>query len=76
MSDYLCQRSKTLGHILEVLRGSTIAEEGGDDARSKFWATYKKVSKEYDDDFLDRATDDMTIILTFVCLLRCLLMQF
>ncbi|KAJ8581347.1 hypothetical protein M405DRAFT_721699, partial [Rhizopogon salebrosus TDB-379] len=32
---------------------------------SKFWATYKKVSNEYDDDFLDRANDDMGIILTF-----------
>jgi len=29
---------------------------------------YKKVSNEYDGDFLDRATDDMAVILTFVCL--------
>jgi len=70
------QRSKTLGHILEVLKGSTIAEVGSGDVQSKFWATYKKVSKGYDDDFLDRATDDMSIILTFVCLLRRLLVQF
>ncbi|KAJ8590081.1 hypothetical protein M405DRAFT_711786, partial [Rhizopogon salebrosus TDB-379] len=28
-------------------------------------ATYKKVSNEYDDDFLERANDDMAIILTF-----------
>ncbi|KAG1724643.1 uncharacterized protein EDB91DRAFT_1022469, partial [Suillus paluster] len=32
---------------------------------SKFWATYKKVSNEYDDDFLERANGDMGIILTF-----------
>ncbi|KAG1852369.1 hypothetical protein C8R48DRAFT_611779, partial [Suillus tomentosus] len=35
------------------------------DDDSKFWATYKKVSTEYDDDFLERANDDMGIILTF-----------
>ncbi|KAG2103375.1 uncharacterized protein F5147DRAFT_543203, partial [Suillus discolor] len=35
------------------------------DDNSRFWATYKKVSTEYDDDFLRRANDDMTIILTF-----------
>ncbi|KAG0699433.1 hypothetical protein DFH29DRAFT_1081304 [Suillus ampliporus] len=57
--------SNTLEHILDVLRGSTIAEELGKDVNSKFWATYKKVSSEYDDDFLERANDDMGIILTF-----------
>ncbi|KAG1838923.1 hypothetical protein DFJ58DRAFT_813299, partial [Suillus subalutaceus] len=57
--------SDTLGHILDVLKGSTIAEERGKDDNSKFWATYKKVSTEYDDDFLGRANDDMGIILTF-----------
>ncbi|KAG2109032.1 uncharacterized protein F5147DRAFT_535561, partial [Suillus discolor] len=35
------------------------------DDNSKFWAAYKKVSTEYDDDFLERANDDMGIILTF-----------
>ncbi|KAG2130148.1 uncharacterized protein EDB93DRAFT_1061994, partial [Suillus bovinus] len=35
------------------------------DDTSKFWATYKKVSTEYDDDFLGQANDDMDIILTF-----------
>ncbi|KAJ8584824.1 hypothetical protein M405DRAFT_746350, partial [Rhizopogon salebrosus TDB-379] len=52
--------------IHDVLRGSTIAEERGKDVQSKFWATYKRVSNEYDDDFLERANDDMAIILTFV----------
>ncbi|KAG2362263.1 hypothetical protein BDR07DRAFT_1285069, partial [Suillus spraguei] len=28
-------------------------------------ATYKKVSTEYDDDFLGRANDEMSIVLTF-----------
>ncbi|KAG1764875.1 hypothetical protein EV702DRAFT_939841, partial [Suillus placidus] len=36
---------------------------------SKFWTTYKKVSDEYDDDFLERANDDMGVILTFAGLL-------
>ena len=58
--------SNTLKQILDVLRGSTIAEERGGNVQSKFWATYKKVSDEYDSDFLDRANDDMAIILTFV----------
>jgi hypothetical protein len=61
-----CQRSRTLEQILDVLRGSNIAEERGKDVESKFWASYKKVSNEYDDDFLERANDDMAIILTFV----------
>ncbi|KAJ8585608.1 hypothetical protein M405DRAFT_796607 [Rhizopogon salebrosus TDB-379] len=56
----------TLEQIHDVLRGSTIAEERGKDVQSKFWATYKRVSNEYDDDFLERANDDMAIILTFV----------
>ncbi|OAX32877.1 hypothetical protein K503DRAFT_570972, partial [Rhizopogon vinicolor AM-OR11-026] len=60
-----CQRSDTLGQILEVLQGSIIAEELGKDVESKFWATYKRVSNEHDDDFLERANDDMAIILIF-----------
>ncbi|KAG2105410.1 hypothetical protein BD769DRAFT_1334673, partial [Suillus cothurnatus] len=40
-----------------------------DTANSKFWATYKKVSDEYDNDFLERANDDMGVILTFAGLL-------
>jgi hypothetical protein len=60
------RRTNSLEQILDVLKGSTIAEERGKDDNSKFWATYKKVSTEYDDDFLGRANDDMGIILTFV----------
>jgi hypothetical protein len=62
----LYQRSNTLEQILDVLRGSTIAEELGKDVESKFWATYKKASNDHDGDFLERANDDMGIILTFV----------
>jgi len=58
--------SNTLKQILDVLRGSTIAEAHGGDAESKYWATYRKISDEFDDDFLDRANDDMAIILTSV----------
>ncbi|KAJ8588052.1 hypothetical protein M405DRAFT_740954, partial [Rhizopogon salebrosus TDB-379] len=61
----LCQESGTLEQILNVLRGSTIAEELGKGVESKFWATYKKISNEHDDDFLERSNDDMGIILTF-----------
>ncbi|OJA11725.1 hypothetical protein AZE42_11467 [Rhizopogon vesiculosus] len=57
--------SATLEQILDILRGSTIAEERGKDVESKFWATYKRVSIEYDDSFLERANDNMAIILTF-----------
>jgi len=68
--DSSCYRLNTLEQILDVLRGSSIAEERGGDVESKFWATYKKVSDEYDTDFLDRANDDMAIILIFVRLLQ------
>jgi len=68
--DSSCHRLDTLEQILDVLRGSSIAEERGGDVESKFWATYKKVSDEYDNDFLDRANDDMAIILIFVRLLQ------
>ena len=73
--DLSCERSNTLEQILDVLRGSTIAEERGGNVQSKFWATYKKVSDEYDNDFLDRANDDMAIILTFVRLLQHISLQ-
>ena len=67
LSNYsLSQRSKTLEQILVVLRGSSIAEECGETVESKFWATYKKVSNEYDKDFLERENSDMDIILIFV----------
>ncbi|KAG1772192.1 hypothetical protein EV702DRAFT_1201581 [Suillus placidus] len=49
--------------------GSTIAKERRKDDNSKIWATYQKVSTEYDDDdFLGRANDDIDIILTFAAL--------
>ncbi|OAX42653.1 hypothetical protein K503DRAFT_668742, partial [Rhizopogon vinicolor AM-OR11-026] len=35
------------------------------DIRSRFWATYSKVSKEYDDEFLERSNSDMDIVLIF-----------
>lgn len=61
------QRSKPPEQIYDLRRESTIAEEHAKDVESKFWATYKEVANEYDDDFLERANDDMAIILTFVC---------
>ncbi|KAH7912118.1 hypothetical protein BJ138DRAFT_985110, partial [Hygrophoropsis aurantiaca] len=35
------------------------------DSRSRFWATYKREAKEFDDDFLDRYKEDMDIVLIF-----------
>ncbi|KAG1764465.1 hypothetical protein EDD22DRAFT_845907 [Suillus occidentalis] len=53
---------KTSNTTLDV----PIAEERSQDTTdSNFWTTYKKVSDEYDDDFLERANDDMGVILTF-----------
>ncbi|KAJ8580028.1 hypothetical protein M405DRAFT_88131, partial [Rhizopogon salebrosus TDB-379] len=54
-----------LQEISEVLRSSTIVEERGKDATSKFWAAYKKVSSEYDDDMLERWNSNMDIVLIF-----------
>ncbi|KAG1768529.1 hypothetical protein EDD22DRAFT_233868 [Suillus occidentalis] len=70
------QRSNTLKEILNVLRGSTIVEAHGKDVKSKFWTTYKKVSNEYDDDFLERAHGDIGIILTFAGLLSAVISTF
>ncbi|KAG2360150.1 hypothetical protein BDR07DRAFT_1261832, partial [Suillus spraguei] len=46
------------------------------DNNSKFWATYKKVSTEHDNEFLERANDDMAIILTFSGLLSAVISTF
>lgn len=54
-----------LEQILEVLQNSTIAKERTKDAHSKFWATYKTVSGEYDDDMLERCNENMQIVLIF-----------
>ncbi|KAG1734116.1 hypothetical protein EDB19DRAFT_1592697, partial [Suillus lakei] len=35
------------------------------DALSKFWAAYKSVSDEYDDDMLERCNENMHIVLLF-----------
>ncbi|KAG1751839.1 hypothetical protein EDB19DRAFT_1628328 [Suillus lakei] len=54
-----------LQQIVDVLQASTIAEERGKDIRSKFWAAYKKVSGEFDDNMLERCNSNMDIILIF-----------
>ncbi|OJA13709.1 hypothetical protein AZE42_12154 [Rhizopogon vesiculosus] len=48
-ADFPGKESNTLEQILDVLRGSTISEDRGQDIESSFWATYKKVSNEHDD---------------------------
>ncbi|OAX32360.1 hypothetical protein K503DRAFT_618450 [Rhizopogon vinicolor AM-OR11-026] len=50
---------------LEQILRSTDAEDRGKDVESKFWSTYEKVSNEYDNDFLERANNDMVTVLTF-----------
>lgn len=52
--------------ILETLQDSSIAEKGEKDVRSRFWATYDKVAKEHDGEFLERNNSDMDIVLIFV----------
>lgn len=54
-----------LQEIVEVLKSSTIVEEKGKDVRPKFWAEYKKVSSEFDDNMLDWCNGNMDTILIF-----------
>ncbi|OAX39724.1 hypothetical protein K503DRAFT_689012, partial [Rhizopogon vinicolor AM-OR11-026] len=51
--------------IVEVLQTSNIVEERGNDVPSKFWATYKKISSEYDDDMLERCNGNLDSLLIF-----------
>ncbi|KAG1871314.1 hypothetical protein DFJ58DRAFT_652570, partial [Suillus subalutaceus] len=51
--------------VLEILKDSTIASKTGKDDRSRFWAAYKSVAEEHDDEFLYRYNNDMKIILIF-----------
>ncbi|KAG1838287.1 hypothetical protein DFJ58DRAFT_626677, partial [Suillus subalutaceus] len=52
--------------VLDVLQISTIALKGSKDNRSRFWATYKRVAEEHNDEFLERYTSEMDIVLVFV----------
>lgn len=54
-----------LQDIIELLKSSTIVEEKGKDVRPKFWAEYKKVSGEFDDNMLDWCNGNMDTILIF-----------
>ncbi|GBE86190.1 hypothetical protein SCP_0900680 [Sparassis crispa] len=54
-----------LRDILQTLKDSTIIEPSGRDVRSRFWASYQKLSTEYDNEFLERCRGDMDIILIF-----------
>ncbi|KAG1795008.1 hypothetical protein EV424DRAFT_1334980, partial [Suillus variegatus] len=51
--------------VLEVLKDSTIASNTGKDEQSHFWRVYKRVAEEHDNEFLDRYTSDMNILLIF-----------
>ncbi|OJA12317.1 hypothetical protein AZE42_13723, partial [Rhizopogon vesiculosus] len=64
----LTQDDKTqliLQDILKTLQDSSVAEKEDNNVRSRFWANYSKVSKEHDDEFLERRNDDMDIVLLF-----------
>ncbi|KAG2080933.1 uncharacterized protein F5147DRAFT_646091 [Suillus discolor] len=51
--------------VLEVLKESTIASKTGKDQWSRFWGVYKRVAEEHDNEFLERYTSDMNIVLIF-----------
>ncbi|KAG2039747.1 hypothetical protein BDR03DRAFT_859370, partial [Suillus americanus] len=51
--------------VLDILKDSTIVSKTDKDARSRFWAAYKRVAEEHDDEFLYRYNDDMKTILVF-----------
>ena len=55
-----------LQKTVEVLQNSTIAVETAKDPLSKFWAAYKKVASEHDNEMLDRCNSNMDIVLIFV----------
>ncbi|KAJ8588988.1 hypothetical protein M405DRAFT_739312, partial [Rhizopogon salebrosus TDB-379] len=59
---------KLLQEILQVLQKSSTAEETlkAKDPLSKFWASYQKVSSQYDDEMLERCNGNMDIVLIFV----------
>ena len=57
---------KILQDILVTLEASQIAEPSGKDKRSRFWAKYKKVSEEYDTEFLDLHNGSIDIVPIFV----------
>ncbi|OJA17401.1 putative protein 22 [Rhizopogon vesiculosus] len=64
----LTQDNKTqaiLQDILKTLQDSSITEKEDKDIQLRFWATYSKVSKEHDDEFLERSNSDMDIVLIF-----------
>jgi hypothetical protein len=52
--------------VLDVLLDSTIASKSGKDDRSRFWGLYRRVAEEHDNEFLERYTSDMDIVLVFV----------
>ncbi|KAG1858525.1 hypothetical protein F4604DRAFT_1183773 [Suillus subluteus] len=56
---------KVLQQVLDVLKDSTIASKTGKDDRSRFWAAYKRVAKEHDDEFLEQYNGNMDIVLIF-----------
>ncbi|KAG2357914.1 hypothetical protein BDR07DRAFT_1296303 [Suillus spraguei] len=65
-----------MGQILNVLQYSIITKERRKDDNSRFWATYEKVSTEYDNDLVKQMHNDINIILTFGGLLSTVIATF
>ncbi|KAH7919051.1 hypothetical protein BV22DRAFT_1075737 [Leucogyrophana mollusca] len=60
------QSHQLLEQILQTLKGSSIAQQSGNDPKSRFWATYKREAEDYDSEFLEKYKDDMDIVLIFI----------
>ncbi|KAH7921772.1 hypothetical protein BV22DRAFT_1095901 [Leucogyrophana mollusca] len=59
------QSQHLLQQILQTLKESSIAQQSGNDPKSRFWATYKREAEDYDSEFLEKYKDDMDIVLIF-----------
>jgi Family of unknown function (DUF6535) len=46
---------------------SDIFPRTGRDAPSRFWSAYERVAKQHDDEFIERHSGDMDVLLIFVC---------
>lgn len=65
----LSELVNVMKQVLDVLLDSTIASKSGKDDRSRFWGLYRRVAEEHDNEFLERYTSDMDIVLVFSGLL-------
>jgi urate oxidase len=63
----VCVRSEgILQDILDTMYESDIFERTRKDAPSRFWSTYERVAKQHDDEFIERHSGDLDVLLIFV----------